>query len=216
MGVLSGLFAGSRGPNASYVRSWAERRERELRHCNKPSPEYLFACMMYGLTSFVTKEPEQSIPSESKRIAVSEPYYGDGALFELGCYIYVRFDTWLFVNKPHRRKEISTTFAREFVELFGKALSTVNIRALFEQRVSKYGELIREGADVRKYHFYLCELILRTRGNRPPESYDFDNEPLVLDAIAKVGVEIALSNWELHMIPVLIQSLEAHCLLTDG
>jgi len=98
MCVFSRLFGGSAQNDRSYVRSWAEKRQRELRYSNDLSIENLFAAVMYGLSSFGKKNMRRSNPSELKGLGfdASEHYSGDAALFELGCYMYFRLNLWLY------------------------------------------------------------------------------------------------------------------------
>jgi hypothetical protein len=149
-------------------------------------------------------------------IDADEHYSGDATLFELGCYMYFRLDLWLYQHKPNRRKEISVIFVDRFIELFTQALSIKDIPALFEQRISQYGELARTGADGETYHFHLDQIVLRTRDNQPPESYDFKHEGVVIiDAFEHMGLKIALAGWEIGMIPALLKSIEKYCDSTE-
>ena len=218
MGVFSRLFGGSAQNDRSYVRSWAEKHKRELRYSNDLSIENLFAAMMYGLSSFGKKDMKRSTPSKLKGLGIdaSEHYSGDAALFELGCYMYFRLDLWLHQHKPNRREDISTTFANRFTELFTQALSSRDIPALFDQRMSQYAKLARTGADVETYHFHLDQLILRTKDNQLPGSYNFENGPVMItDFFEDMGVKIALAAWEKGIIPALIKTLEKYCDLTE-
>ncbi len=218
MGVFSRLFGGSAQNDSSYVRSWAEKRQRELRYSNDLSIENLFAAMMYGLSSFGKKDMRRSTPSELKGLGfdASEHYSGDAALFELGCYMYFRLDLWLYQHKPHHREDISTTFANEFTKLFTQALNSRDIPVLFNQRISQYAKLAQTGTDAEEYHYHLSQLILSTKDNKPPESYDFENEPVMITGIFEdMGVKIALAAWEKGIIPALIKTLEKYCDLTE-
>jgi len=218
MGVFSRLFGGSAQNDRSYVRSWAEKRQQELRYSNDLSIENLFVAMMYGLSSFGKKDMRRSTPSELKGLGfdASEHYSGDAALFELGCYMYFRLDLWMYQHKPHQREGISTTFADKFTELFTQALNSKDIPALFDQRISQYAKLARTGADVEKYHFHLSQLILRTKDNQLPESYDFENEPVMITGFLEdMGVKFALAGWEKGMIPALVKTLEKYCDITE-
>lgn len=200
------------------MRLWAKKRRRELRYSNDLSPENLFAGMMLFLLPFGEKDLKGIIPPESKRLGfdASEHYSGDASLFELGCYMYFHLDLWLYQNRPHRRKEVSTIFADGFIKLFTQALKSRDIQALFDQRVSKYEELARTGVDGKTYHFHLEQLILRTRDNKLPESYDFEHAPVVIiDAFEHMGLIIELASWEKGMIPVLLKSVETMCNLTE-
>ena len=199
------------------MRMWAKKRQWELRYSND-SPENLFAAMMLFLLPFGEKDLEdkpQSLPFWKnfwKNIDASEHYSGDATLFELGCYMYFRLDLWLYQHKPHRREEFSRAFADRFIELFTQALRSRDIPALFNQRISQYAELARTDADGEKYHFHLDQLILRTKDNKLPESYDFKHDGVVIiDAFEHMGLKLALAAWEKGMIPALLKSVESIC-----
>jgi hypothetical protein len=76
-------------------------------------------------------------------------------------------------NKPNPRELISKTFIREFTKIFTEALRIDNIADLFAERVDKYGELARNKEELQQYHFFLSQLISRTKDNTLPKSYDF-------------------------------------------
>jgi len=219
MGLFSRLFGGPSQDDRSYVRMWAEKRRRELSYSNDLSRENLFAVMMYCLSCFGEKDTAEIVPSEMKELGfdTSDHYSGDASLFELGCYMYVRLDLWLYKHKPDHREAVSTTFVKEFIKLFSQALNSRDILSLFDQRVTQYGKLARTGADLEEYHRHLSQLILRTRDNQLPQSYDFENikEPLMLGIIDEFGVKTALIAWEEYMLPASLRNIEKYCDLTE-
>jgi len=218
MSILSRLFREATQGGRSYVRMWAKKCRRELRHSNDLSPENLFAGMMLFLLPFGEKDLEGIIPPEWKGLGfdASEHYSGDATLFEVGCYMYFQLNLWLYQHKPHRREEVCTAFADRFIELFTRALNSRDIPALFDQRISQYAELARTGVDEETYHFHLEQLILRTRDNKLPESYDFKHVPvLIIDVFEHMGLKLALAAWEKGMIPALLKSVESVCDLTE-
>ena len=222
MGVISRLFRAPEQNDGSYVRSWAEKRERELRYSKELSKENLmenlFAAVIWGLSSFGRKDTRRSIPSKYRGLGLdaSEHYSGDASLFELGCYMYFRLDLWLCKHKPHHREHISRTFASGFTKLLTQALNSRDIPALFDQRLSQYAKLLRAGADLKEYHDHLFLLILCTRDNYPPVPYDSKNEPMIsLSAFEHFGVGIAVAAWEENMIPGLVKSIENYCALVE-
>lgn len=212
MGILPSLFGKDEQDSASYVRAWAKRRGRELRHSYDLTPENLFAATMSVLSTFGMKQPRRKIPRNLKGLGIdaTEHFGTDAALFEVGCYLYFRLDLWLFRNKPHLREEISTVFVREFDRLFTEALGINTVSKLFAHRVEKYAELVRSGAKINDYHFYLSQLILRTKDGTPPDAYDFDHEPLNLNAVEDMGVKMELLTWEETMIPILVEGLKKY------
>jgi len=210
MGLFSKLFGRTKESSKSHVRRWAERRQKELRYPNEFTPENLFAALIYGLGTFAKEKPSRKTPSDLKGLGIdpTEHFGSDATLFEVGCYLYFLLDLWLFQNKPHLRDEISTTFLREFDLLFTEALGINNVSELFNERIGKYGELARAGADMEKYHFYLSQLILRTKDGTPPSTYNFDQEPLNLSLLEDTGIKMELLIWEQSMLPAIIESLK--------
>ena len=198
-------------PCSSYVRSWADAKMEELKYTEEVSPENLFTGMMYILATFGKPDPRRKTSPEL--LDVAEHFSGDASLFELGCYIYFRVDMWFFANKPHLRERISRTFVREFVRLFSRALGVENLQPIFTERVSKYRELARKGEDIERYHFYLSQLISRTKDNPLPEHYDWDHAPLNLKFFEDAGIKLELLTWEQAMMPALIESLKECCSL---
>jgi hypothetical protein len=102
--------------------------------------------------------------------------------------------------------------------LFSQALNSTDIPSLFSQRVTQYGKLVRTGADPEEYHRHLSQLILRTRDNKLPQSYDFESikEPLELDADDEFWVKTALIAWEENMLPASLRNVEKYCELTES
>lgn len=222
MGIFSRLFRVSPQNGQSCVRTWAEKREQELRHSKDLSKqnliENLFAAMMWSLSRFGNEYTRRSIPAKWKDLGLDslEHFSGDAALFELGCYMYFRIDIWLFKNKPNHREEISTNFANAFVQLFSQTFNSKYIQALFNQRVSQYGEIIQTGADIKTYHYHLSQLILRTRDNQHPGTYDFETAPVMITGcLERFLVDFGLATWEKTMIPAFIKSVENYCDLTE-
>ena len=215
MGIFSRLFGGSRQKDKSYVRAWVEKHKSELCHSNDLSPKNLFVALMYGLSCFGKNDLVGTIPSDFEELGidVTGQFSSDGALFELGCYMFFHIDLWLFKNEPDRREEISYTFIDEFIELFSQALGSKKIPMLFEERLSGYGELVRTGTDTERYHHHLSQLILLTKNTQLPEAYDFDNSTLML-TIEDVHVKVDLANWETIILPAMIENLENYCNLT--
>lgn len=122
---------------------------------------------------------------------------------------------WIFLKKPHLREEISRTFVREFNQLFSEALGIDNVHELFDERVSKYAEIARKGDDLKEYHLYLSQLILRTKNDTLPKTYNFDHDPLTLDFWGDIGLKTELLAWEQYMMPGLIKSLENYCSMVE-
>lgn len=193
---------------SSKIRLWAEREKNRLQDYTK-GKEVLFAVMMYGLSRFGNKPSEENT-LHSMGLGTSEHYGNDAALFELGCYLYVRFDVWLFANKQHLREEFSRYFMYRFIPIFSAALNIENIYELFNERVDKYGELARNGEDLERYHFYLIQLILRTKDGAIPKRYNFDNEQICLD-FDQLGIKIELGIWETCFMSAILESLEIYC-----
>ena len=139
---------------------------------------------------------------------------GDSSLFEVGCYFYLRIDLWLLENAPEHRQSISASLAEQFTALYGKALGRPDIDVLFNERASRYGALLRSGADTAKLHEQLMQLLPLTQHNAPPLPYDFEDAPiLVNDVFSDWALRVALGGFEvaylsrfLDRIPVYIDS----------
>ena len=211
MSLLSRLFGGSYSKYDSFIVQWAERKKKQLRSSNQITPENMFAGFIYGLSSFA-KSIEQFKSSkdiESSAACSLAGFANDSALFELGCYHYFQVDMWLFAHRPDLRQWISQVFMREFIHLFTQALQINNVAELFRQKVEKYAEIARTGGNAEEYHRYLSQLILRTKDNQRPKPYDFDNELLQLAFIEDMLLKMAIANWEIAMVPAMIESMEA-------
>lgn len=218
MGIFSRLFGGTGQNDRSYVRTWSKKQERESHYSNEITVDNLFGSIMYALSTFGDKRTKKHATSDMRGLGldVSEYYSGDAALFELGCYLYFRLDLWLFKNKPYRREGIMSAFADRFIRLFTEALNNQDVPTLFNQRCSQYAKLIRTGTDMEKLHFHLSQLIIRTRDNQLPTSYDFKNEPVsIIGATEQWGMNMELLSWEQFMIPTLIENLKKYCVLTE-
>ncbi|MBU0529548.1 hypothetical protein KKF86_07320 [bacterium] len=94
-------------------------------------------------------------------------------------------------------------------------MDTKNIATIFNQRLSGFGKLAQNGADVEEYHHHLYQLIIRTKNNRYPKAYDFDNVQLKNTELEEVmWMKIELTIWEGNMLPGAIESLKNYCALT--
>jgi len=217
MSILARLVGETHRFDGSYVRQWAERRDKELWNTDDASPESLFVAIMWGVSRFGTEKMPAGL--RGMPCDIRAHYSGDATLFEIGCYVFFRIDFWLFANKPELREEISQTLAREFIQLFTKALRIGNVDQLFEERLDGYAGLVRGGVNLEKFQlmlFYLRELILRTKDNAQPRPYAFDTtEPLSLDAITNFLVDAVCLTWEEDMIPGLIGSVDTYCNLVQ-
>lgn len=80
--------------NKSYVRNWADSKMEELKYSDEITVENLFAGLIYGLATFAKDDPHRT--NNESPIDITKHYSGDSSLFELGCYLYVRIDLWLF------------------------------------------------------------------------------------------------------------------------
>jgi len=207
---LSRLFGGSRVKSDSFIVQWAERKKKEFKFSNEITPENMFAGFIYGLSSFAKsiEHVEASKDIEASTLISLTRFANDSALFELGCYHYFQVDMRLFANRSHLRQRISQVFISEFIRLFTQALQINNVAELFRQRVEKYAELARKGANAEEYHRYLSQLILRTKDNQRPKPYDFDNEPPQL-AFENMVLKIKIGSWEIAMVPAMVESMEA-------
>lgn len=211
MRLLSRLTAWWRGGPKSKIRQWAERRERDMRHSDTLDLEALFAAMMYCLTSFPGREYDKRRPSDwvsELHRDVYRKYSGDASLFEVGCYLYIRTDLWLFDNRREYRDEISSFLARRFCRLLTDALRTNSVPPLFDQRIEMYAELVRKGELERASSFYLPQLVLRTAENALPKAYRFGSEPVLIVGIDEAFfLNVGIVAFEQAMVPAFLESL---------
>jgi hypothetical protein len=205
MGFLSRFFNNSQSQPESYVVLCAEGWIKKYQNSSDITPERMFAVFIYKLSTFIKKDPNNKFEKETD----IDSFATDSVLFELGCYMYVVIDLWLFQNRPQLRNNISDFFAQEFCTLFTTSLRISNVKDLFNQRIRVYGQLINSKADAEKYVFYLTQLILRTKGNKKPVSYNFDKEPLMTaDIFESVNLKTKLMNWLVAFQPSIIQTVE--------
>ena len=169
----------------------------------------MFAGFIYGLFSFAksTEQFKSGNDMESSAPFSLARFANDSAFFELGCYHYFQVDMWLFAHRPDLRQWVSQVFISEFIRLFTQALQISNVAELFRQRVEKYGEIARTEGNAEDYHRHLSQLILRTKDNQRPKPYHFDNEPPQL-AFEDMLLKMAIANWEIAMVPAMIESME--------
>lgn len=203
----------------SYIREFANKCRVEAESQGSPF-DIIFGSTIYALSSFGKKHKECNVSKELEGFGldVSEFYSGDGALFELGCYLCFRMDLWFFKNKIQLRESVGLRFINEYKKIFSKALKMdiADIAFILEHRMAGYGKLVRTGEDHERYHYHLSQLIIRKKSGQLPKSYDFDNAPLIITGFLEdVGIKIALISWEENLIPVVFENLEMYCDLID-
>ena len=187
----------------SFIRKWAKQKHNKSKHSSTFTPEELFGSIMYGLTSFAR-------PDKRDKDFVLQ-YTGDSSLFEVGCYLYFRIDVWLFNNNPEYREIISSFFLEQFNDLFMQALKINNINSLIDERIDKYGELLREGDEIKQYHRLLIRLLKRTKNNASPQHYDFEKLPVLLDGIfEEMELSIIVVAFEKHIIPAIFSIIKRY------
>ena len=208
-------------PLPTYVRRWDINREEEIKHLQicKVIPEILFASMMHGLCCFAMDDPRRKkIPEFQKAgLDICKNFGNDASLFEVGCYLYFRLDLWLFLNRPDLKGLISKNFAKEFVKLFTFALRTDNVVVLFNERVSRYGDIaLKEEGWLKKTHSILSRLVAKTKDNNLPKNYKFEEVPLNLNTIEDFLIETELISWEKEIVPILLNNnLKKYCDLLE-
>jgi hypothetical protein len=122
---------------------WAVEQLRQMKNPTEPTVHNLFAVFMYATSKF-------AVPNADK---VETRGLNETALFEFGCYFYSAVDLWFFTNKPKFRERISGGFYDEFVNLYSTIfdMEKPSIGKIFNQRLTKYGELCRSGfPDMKK------------------------------------------------------------------
>ena len=213
MGILSRIFGKPKKEQTSYVRAWAEKKEKESRYAKELNPEILFGAFVYGISEFgqcwQSFEEPDDVPQDKKQYA-DEPYSGDSSIFEIGCYFYTNIDAWLFGNKPERREQLSGYLCQQFIDLFSEVLPIGNVEELFNERVTKYGELLRNNADIETIHLYLNELVRRTKYNTLPKRANFEDFKQSSGGCLfdYVLLKTHIMGFETYLVPGMIESVE--------
>lgn len=198
----------------SYIREWANQKQEEAKKSDEISPNALFGAMIYALSTYFTKENNLNDKNDHMRKLhkkTFKKYSGDSSLFEIGCYLFFRTDLWLFRNEPEYRESLSSLFAKKFNGLFSEALKINNVAELLDERIKKYGEMIRKGKKIDQYHHFLAELIKRTGDDTLPTHYGFENSPIILvDIMEEMFLKVELVSFEKFIIPAFLGSLERY------
>lgn len=202
MGILSKIFRKSLVKEKSFIEWWVGQKQINL-SSSLESKEDLFVALMKVLADFKLETD------------LNESQPNDTALFELGCYLYIRIDVWLLQNKPERRNELSTFFVNCFNKLFERALNRSDINQIFNNRVAGFAELVQIGAELKAYHFHLVELVLAAYKDKPLEEYSFKTQPIIRDYLQDITIKLALGSWEETKIPLAIYNLEYYCKSTQ-
>jgi hypothetical protein len=208
---------GNKKENDSFIRRWDINKEEEIKHLHtyKITPEMLFASMIHGLCVFARDNPRRKKIPEFQKVGldICKNFGHDASLFEVGCYLYFRLDLWLFLNRPDLRDLISKNFAKEFVKLFTFALNTANVVGLFNERVSRYGDIaaLKKEGWLKKNHSILSRLVVKTKDNNLPKSYKSEEVPLNLNSIENFLIGTELISWEKEIIPILLNNLKKYC-----
>jgi len=220
MGILSGMFGKRGSESSSMVLQWAEKKKKDLllHHENKITLEVMFVGFIYAISTFAKPSPSQfpNLESYDMLVGSQADFANDSALFELGCYVYFRVEVWLFANRPQLREQVARYFLCNFIDLFAHALQITNDHGLADlayERIGKYGELIRSGAEYEEYEYHLFHLMFRTMGNQKPQHYGFQSgyfSPGNPASWASLNFNLAtkLWTWEENMLPAVLKSIE--------
>jgi len=213
MGVPSSTFGKPRPRSNSLVLEWAEEKVKDFLGEDEMTPDGVFVGLIYGLTTFVRPRPVTRSGKEEESCDLNNEfeaqYANDAVLFELGCHMYSWISAWLFLHRAELYRPITMVFLRHFTDLFAWALQIANVSDLLDERVSQYVDFVGTENAIQKSHDCLYALILRTKGNRKPEHYDFGNEPAILEgAVEEFALRTKLQTWETIMLPTLIGSVE--------
>ena len=73
--------------NNSYIKIWAENNLAKIAN-KKFEPNHLFVHLVFGITRFLYDPSKKSETNIFKNNLI----LGDAALFEVGCYMFVRLD----------------------------------------------------------------------------------------------------------------------------
>jgi hypothetical protein len=180
---------------------WAEEQLLQMKNPTEPTVHNLFAVFMYAASKFAIANADK----------VETTNLNETGLFEFGCYFYSAVDLWLFTNKPQLRERISSGFYDEFVNLYSTifGMEKPAIGKIFNQRITKYGELYRSDfPDMKKISWNLSQVIMISKRKTKPAFYDFEKGPLILSAYENWETEISFLLWLKHIFPGYIKDLE--------
>jgi len=169
--------------------------------------EDLFALFINVLVSFGHSDPQ--CDDEMPLLAIGDRFSTDAAFFEVGCYVLVRLDTWLFLKRPHLRERIMRAFAGEFIRLFSAALQIRNVAQLLQERMKTFAAMGHSMPDIDSWHNPLMQLLLMTECKEKPESYTFGKGPIVIgDAFEHLAIQTHVVGWVMGLLPELINMME--------
>jgi len=203
----------------SKVRAWAEA-QKKANQKEKPI-KILSNAIIYGLSQFCIpekddKEKDGFVNQVVKKVRID--YGGDASLFEVGCYLYFRIDLWHVQNKMRKhRDKVVGYLIKQFLSVFKDSLGLENIEEIFQNRLNLYGKLIRESKDpVDRIHFYLTQLLIRTKDNMSPLVYDFKDFPVFIIGITEqICLETEITSFEVGIVPACLKSIENFYKLTS-
>lgn len=228
MGIFAKLFQKTEPDFGPVMKKWLQMKLTEKmsweQHHKKTwtmDPEDVIFTQFVGAVSLFLARCEPKNPSQENDIfSVSKAEFGNSAvLFELGCYGSSQVDRWLSLHRPDLRERISRVFRRDFVDLFAQVLRIQEpdeLARLVDGRIRNYGRLVQAGAEVSESYYHLYRLIMKARGNKTPQDYDFDSTGFypggftftpawVIDNMALLP---AIVDWEVKTFPLVVDRIE--------
>jgi len=201
--------------NKSYIRhKWAIEQARINKRIG-PGALYLSWHKMFQeiviAISYFAEHRHKSDNNALEHIhkSVSMQLQGDSSLFEISCFVYYKIFAWLSENTPENLKSdvFIDSLAKDFIDLFKRALSNRDIKDLFFSRIQGYTEV----GDAGKCHYYLIELLKRSTNNSLPAEYKFGEEPLLIVSIfEEMTLKMYVGAFESGMLPVITASVEKY------
>jgi len=200
MNMFSRMFRKPPSKQKSFVIPWAAKRRKQVESQEKNlTPEVVSAGFVYYLSTFGKIDPN----SEDSAHFASD---NDAALFEVGCYMFFYFDVMLAKNHPHLRDQYSRALFWELASVFSQAFQDKEIGGLIQERINNYCDFFRANEDATVYENRLFRLIEKTHGNRKPEPWQFDNEPVLYGDMFELSkMKISFLAWGKVFMEVLEQ-----------
>jgi hypothetical protein len=200
MNMFSRMFPKPPPKRKSFVIPWADKRRKQVESQEKKfTPEVVSAGFVYYLSTFGKIDPN----NESGAHFASD---NDAALFEVGCYMFFYFDVMLAKNHPHLRDQYSRVLFWELASVFSQAFQDKEIGGLIQERINNYCDFFRAKEDATVYENRLFRLIEKAHGNRKPEPWQFDNEPMLYGNMNELlKMKIGFIAWAKVFMEVLEQ-----------
>lgn len=147
--------------------------------------------------------------SGGQPIANMKKYLSDAVLFELGCFLYARADFLIYCNLESSRNRLNELIHNRFISIFNNVIQDSEmLHELINARLSLYGELFVEGAELSTHHRQLANIINYTvkKGKNTIQAGDRLH---TADALDNFQLQMSLLEWEKIVLPRLNDELDS-------